>query len=1066
MKLGQLFESFSKFKKMVQKFSYISVTSQTSDKLILYSTQFHNTSAENTVNRFAFKAHHFKFQFVIREKLKAAVPCAKAKRAWIINNKVHLSSDIMLIDKLPWCSHRGKFNYERSLYVLSILFNFQPLANSKLFNQHPVSLILPAGDPIFSLHVHPNGSRFATGGADHCVKFWNLLPALDARQENNPSVHKLLATMTDHNGPVNVVRFCSSGKYLASGSDDGIACIFELRSGAGGGVLGGESNIENWRTRHILRGHSSHIVDLGWSHDDTRIATASLDSTVGIWDAATGSRLATLRAHTSFVKGVAWDPVGTYLATMSEDRSVAVWRTDDWSLVATISAPFECMVTATFACRLSWSPDGRYLLAGNSFQGATHAAVAVPRESWDKPEDYLLVSGHGGAVVATAFNPKLFRVPPLGGGPPSEELSAVFAIGGQDKRVTVWASAANRPIFCGSRLFKSQVLDLAWTPDGTALLASSSDGTVACLQFEKSELGEVATAEDMSEVMKALYGSNTGRAQKRAFAESAAQLELEEKVHGARPALAPVAGQQQQQQQVQKQQQVVAAAKPPLPPSAPAAPAADPLAALAARLGGGTAATGAVTQTGFGAIQEAAAAAKRAAPEQSMPPPSSSGALATVNTQSAKRARLEIEARPAAPGTTAVVPAGTTPVTTTAAAFRLAALRPFSSHRVILGSLPPLIPSTGNQKRGKNAATPVIHELQIVNKDNGRGGGAGSYAEVCLVQGDTPKWHDVIPGAVVAAAGTPFFSAIATSDGHVQLHTPAGRRAAPPLRVGAGIALMTSSGTRLLVVSTSGRIKLYDALSLEEIMEAELAPLLEGGAGVLDVQLSQGNQDHGGNSGNSDGDEIPNSSNSSSTTGSVPIVTLNDASAYIWHSKLRTWIRVADDSLATSRFAPMPRVPGQGELADVQADALSNSGRPSARLVGGSGAAATLAQQRLARGVAECNLAAAEMLGSGEEYKAWLGTYARSLAETGDEERLRELADSLLGPPPGSNDHEQQHQQRQQPGAWVPTIMGMSKRGLLREVVLRETARNRSLGGLLQRCSQALDEIEAATATE
>jgi len=864
--------------------------------------------------------------------------------------------------------------------------------------------------------------------------------------------------MTDHNGPVNVVRFSSSGKYLASGSDDGIGCIFELRSGAGGGVLGGESNIENWRTRHILRGHSSHIVDLGWSHDDTRIATASLDSTVGIWDAASGSRLATLRAHTSFVKGVAWDPVGTYLATMSEDRSVAVWRTDDWSLVATISAPFERMVTATFACRLSWSPDGRFLLAGNSFQGATHAAVAVPRESWDKPEDYLLVSGHGGAVVATSFNPKLFRVPPLGGGPPSEELSAVFAIGGQDKRVTVWTSAANRPIFCGSRIFKSQVLDLAWTPDGMALFASSSDGTVACLQFEKSELGEVATAEDMNEVMKALYGSSTGRAQKRAFAESAEQLNLEEKVNGPRPALAPVVG---QQQQVQRQQQT--AGKPPLPPAAvPVAAAAtagggvgaDPLAVLDARLGGGPAATGAVTTTGFGAFQEPAAAGKRNAQEQRMPPPPSTtgaaGALAVVNNQGVKRPRLEIESRTAA---TAAVPAAAKNAVPTST-LRLAALRPFSSHRVALGALPPLIPPKGNHKRGggKDASAPVIHELQIVNKDGGRASGTGAYSEICLIHGDTPKWHDTIPGAVVAATGTPFFSAIATSDGHIQLHTPAGRRAAPPLRVGAGIALMTSSGTRLLIVSTSGRIKLYDALSLEEIMEAELAPLLEGGAGVLDVQLSQGS----GTGGDDD-------SRSSDTSGAcVPIVTLTDANAYIWHSKLRTWIRVADDSLATSRFTPMPRVPGQGELADVQADALNGTGRPAARLVGGGGAAAMLAQQRLARGVVECNLAAAEMLGSVKEYKAWLGTYARSLAEAGDEERLRELADSLLGPPPGSHDPEDSAQE--QSGAWVPRILGMAKRELLREVVLRETARNRSLGGLLQRCSQALDEIEAAAA--
>ena len=33
--------------------------------------------------------------------------------------------------------------------------------------------------PIFSIDVHPDGTRFATAGADHKVKVWSLLPLLD-----------------------------------------------------------------------------------------------------------------------------------------------------------------------------------------------------------------------------------------------------------------------------------------------------------------------------------------------------------------------------------------------------------------------------------------------------------------------------------------------------------------------------------------------------------------------------------------------------------------------------------------------------------------------------------------------------------------------------------------------------------------------------------------------------------------------------------------------------------------------------------------------------------------------
>jgi hypothetical protein len=103
-------------------------------------------------------------------------------------------------------------------------------------------------------------------------------------------------------------------------------CIYEHKPGAGASVLGnsGGANIENWRTKLVLRGHSNNVVDLGWSPDDSKLASASIDNAVCIWDTATGHRLKTLDFHTSFVKGLAWDPVGTYLAT--QVRACVCWQ--------------------------------------------------------------------------------------------------------------------------------------------------------------------------------------------------------------------------------------------------------------------------------------------------------------------------------------------------------------------------------------------------------------------------------------------------------------------------------------------------------------------------------------------------------------------------------------------------------------------------------------------------------------------------------------------------------------------------------------------------------------------
>ncbi|KDD72359.1 hypothetical protein H632_c3459p0, partial [Helicosporidium sp. ATCC 50920] len=369
--------------------------------------------------------------------------------------------------------------------------------------------------PIFSVTVQPRGPRFATGGGDGRVKVWSLPHALDAEVENGPTP-PLLAALVEHDGPVNVVRFSpflssQAPQRLASGSDDGMACVFELRAGPGACTLGSEApNVENWRLRCVLRGHANHVVDLAWSADGDRLATASLDGTAGLWCASTGARLRSLGEHASFVKGVAFDPVGSYLATQSDDRSVAVWRLEDGSLVARVTQPFSQIISSTFATRLAWSPDGQSLLAVNSYQGATHAAVLIRREQWTKAKEYLLVAGHAGSVVAAAFCPLLFdrqgvgeeegggrgsegdqAAPVLPGSdenaaengeprpasakasePPGQQpLDAIFALGSQDRSLTVWAAGCAQPIFCASKLFRGQALDLAWASSGYALLA-------------------------------------------------------------------------------------------------------------------------------------------------------------------------------------------------------------------------------------------------------------------------------------------------------------------------------------------------------------------------------------------------------------------------------------------------------------------------------------------------------------------------------------------------------------------------------------------------------------------
>lgn len=213
-----------------------------------------------------------------------------------------------------------------------------------------------AGDTVFGASLSPDGSKVAVGCADNTVRAFES------------ATGKELYRISAHENWVLGTAFGIDSKRLVSVGRDRAAKLIDASAGqflenvnqlhgelaavarhptADEIVIGGEDRIpyvyrmdrprnlkvgENATLVRQLAAQEGAIFALDWSKDGTRVAVAGAGPSVNIYDADSGSPLASCKGHTAGIYAVAFSPDNTRLVTGGFDGQVRLYSTRDCAL--------------------------------------------------------------------------------------------------------------------------------------------------------------------------------------------------------------------------------------------------------------------------------------------------------------------------------------------------------------------------------------------------------------------------------------------------------------------------------------------------------------------------------------------------------------------------------------------------------------------------------------------------------------------------------------------------------------------------------------------------------------
>jgi WD40 repeat protein len=273
--------------------------------------------------------------------------------------------------------------------------------------------------------VSSDGRFVATGGSNEAiVNIWdaatgNVLQSLDI-------------------GPIASLSFAPNNLRLAMAGRDGFLRICEL------------DDHGLWTVAESVEAHTVILHDLTWAPGGNRLATASADNMVKVWDTVTWREVGVVSSLKEQVYSVKFSPDGCRLAVAIRNEPIKIWENEQRQTVAELLGH-----TALVTC-VDYCPDG-WRLVSSSEDGTVRL--------WDaaRVTGHARLDGHLGFVTSVDF---------------SKCRNVLASATRDDDTIILWNPITCQPIRA-IRVAESPTYDLAFSSDGQLLAAAQT-----CIGFD------------------------------------------------------------------------------------------------------------------------------------------------------------------------------------------------------------------------------------------------------------------------------------------------------------------------------------------------------------------------------------------------------------------------------------------------------------------------------------------------------------------------------------------------------------------------------------------------------